>query len=337
MKAIVYDRYGPPDVLRLEHVEIPTPGDSEVLIKVQATTVNRTDCGFRRARPFIVRLFSGLVRPRRVILGNELAGDVEEVGNKVTSFRRGDRVFGLTGTAFGAHAEYVCLPESAPIAAKPTNMTYGEAAAVCDGAMNAFAQVRSADLRRGQTMLVNGASGSIGTASVQLARNLGAKVTAVCEGKDAELLRSLGADEVIDRTVYDFTKVGGTYDVVLDAVGKSSFFRCRDLVEEGGCYLTTDLGFLAQNPALVLWTSKRGSKRVRLPIPRPTRQDVLVLRELIETGEYRAVIDRRYRLEEIPEATRYVETERKVGNVVIDVGPDAAGGVDSPPGHPPAS
>ncbi|HJW76658.1 MAG TPA: NAD(P)-dependent alcohol dehydrogenase [Thermoleophilia bacterium] len=334
MKAIVYTRYGPPDVLRLEHVEVPTPKDTEVLVKVQATTVNRTDCGFRLARPFIVRVFSGLLRPRRAVLGSELAGVVEEVGRRVTSFRRGDRLFGLTGTAFGAHAEYVCLPESAPIAAKPANMTYEEAAAVCDGAMNALAQVRSADLRRGQTILVNGATGSIGTASVQLARNLGAEVTAVCEGKDADLVRSLGAGEVIDRTRYDFTKVAGTYDVVLDAVGKSSFLRCRDLVKEGGCYLTTDLGFLAQNPVLVLWTRKMGSKRVHLPIPRPSRQDVVFLRELIEAGEYRAVIDRRYRLEEIPEATRYVETERKVGNVVIEVGPDAGGGVDPAPSHP---
>jgi NADPH:quinone reductase-like Zn-dependent oxidoreductase len=327
MKAIVYTRYGPPEVLRLEDVQMPTPKDTEVLVKVQATTVNRTDCGFRLARPSIVRFFSGLLRPKRTILGSEFAGEVQAVGRSVTSFGKGDRVFGLA-LAFGAHAEYVCLPEEGPIAAKPANMTYEEAAAVCDGVMNALAQVRTAQLRQGQKILINGASGSIGTASVQLARHFGAKVTAVCEGKDAELVRSLGASDVIDRTKHDFTKVGETYDVVLDAVGKSSFFRCRGLVQEGGCYLTTDLGFLAQNPVLVLWTRKVGSKRVYLPIPKPSKQDVVLLRELIEVGEYEAVIDRRYPLEEIPEASRYVETGSKVGNVVITVGPDARGGVD---------
>ena len=207
MKAIVHTKYGSPDVLRLMEVERPVPKDDEVLIRVQATTVNRTDCGFLRAEPFFVRVVSGLLRPKATILGSELAGEVEAAGKDVTSFTRGDQVFGLTGMHFGAHAEYVCLPEDAAIAAKPANMDYDEAAAVCDGAMLAIAFIRWAALRAGQRVLVNGASGSIGSAAVQLATYYGAQVTAVGHTGSLDLLRSLGADAVIDYTREDFTDV----------------------------------------------------------------------------------------------------------------------------------
>jgi len=318
MKAAVNKKYGPPDVVRLKDVEKPTPKDDEVLIKIQATTVNRTDCGFRKPEyPLIIRLMNGVFKPKRTILGSELAGEVEEVGKGVKLFKKGDPVFGLTGSKFGAHAEYVCLPEAASIVTMPANMNYEEAAAVCDGAMLAFTYIRKANLQKGDKILIYGASGSIGTAAVQLAKYYGAEVTAVCNTKNLELVKSLGADEFIDYTKDDFTKHGQTYRVVFDAVGKTSFFRCKNLMKKGGAYLSTDLGFLAQNLFLVLWTKIFGSKKVMFPIPKDRKQDVAFFKELIEAGKYKAVIDRRYPLEQIIEAYRYVEEGQKTGNVVI--------------------
>ena len=318
MKAIVYTKYGPPDVVRLTEVEKPTPKVNEVLIRVHATTVNRTDCGFRKPEyPLIIRLTNGLFRPRRTILGSELAGEVEAVGRDVRSFKKGDQVFGLTGGNFGAHAEYVCLPEEASIVTKPSTMSYEEAAAVCDGLMLAFTYFRRFDVQKGQKILINGASGSIGSAAVQLAKYYGAEVTAVCNSRNVELVKSLGADQVIDYTKDDFTQNGRTYDVVLDAVGKSSFFRCKKLMRKGGVFCSTDLGFLAQNPLLALWTTTFGSRKVIFPLPTINKKDVAFFKELIEAGRYRAVIDRRYPLEQIAEAYRYVETGEKAGNVVI--------------------
>jgi NADPH:quinone reductase-like Zn-dependent oxidoreductase len=317
MRAVVHDRYGPPEVLRLEEVERPVPKDDEVLIRIYATTVNRTDCGMRSAQPFIVRLFTGLRRPKRKILGMELAGEVESVGAAVTEFEVGDHVFGVKG--FGAHAEFVCMRESAPLAHKPANMTFEEAAAVCDGASLALACLRKADLRKGQSILIYGASGSVGTAGVQLATYFGADVTAVCNTKNLELIRSLGADEVIDYTQEDFTKNGKTYDVIFDAVGKHSFRRCRRSLKPGGIYVETDLGFMWHVPLLVLLTRRIGDKRVKVGITRYTKQDVVFLNELIEAGKYQAVIGRSYPLEQVVEATRYVETGQKTGNVVLTV------------------
>ena len=288
-----------------------------VLIRVHATTVNRTDCGFLRADPFFVRVVSGLLRPKAIILGSELAGEVEGAGSDVTSFKQGDQVFGLTGRHFGAHAEYVCLPEDAAIATKPANMDYEEAAVVCDGAMLAIAFIRRASIREGQRILVNGASGSIGSAAVQLAKYFGAEVTAVCNTQNLELVRFLGADAVIDYTREDFTRHGQTYDAVFDTVGKSSFRQCNGLLKKGGVYLSSELGFLAQNPLLALWTPGIAGKRIKFPIPKASKKDVYFLRELIEAGKYKAVIDRRYPLERIVEAYRYVEMGQKTGNVVI--------------------
>jgi len=317
MRAVVYDRYGAPDVLRLEDVERPVPKEDEVLVRIHATTVNRTDCGLRSAEYFISRFITGLRRPKRKILGMELAGEVDAVGAAVTEFEVGDHVFGVNG--FGAHAEFVCMRESAALAHKPAEMTFEEAAAVCDGASLALACLRKADLRKGRSILIYGASGSVGTAGVQLAKYFGADVTAVCNTKNVELVASLGADRVIDYTKEDFTKNGETYDVIFDAVGKHSFRRCRRSLKPGGIYIETDLGFLWHVPALALLTRWIGDKRVTLGITRYTKKDVLVLKELIEAGNYRAVIDRYYPLEDVVEATRYVETEQKTGNVVLTI------------------
>jgi len=324
MRAVVYDRYGPPEVLRLEDVPQPVPNEDEVLIKIHATTVTRSDCGIRAANAssglfvsFLSRLYSGVRRPKRRILGAELASEVAAVGTTASEFAVGDRVFGTSAGRFGAHAEFICMRESAALAHKPAAMTFEEAAAVCDGAMLALGCLRQADLRKGRRILVYGASGSIGTAGVQLAKYFGADVTAVCSTKNAELARSLGADRVIDYTQQDFTKSGETYDVIFDAVGKLSFGRCRNSLRPGGIYLPTD-GLW--NLILVPLTSIVGDKKVRFAIPpRFAKKDVLFLKELIEAGKYRAVIDRSYPLASVIEATRYVETERKTGNVVLTV------------------
>jgi NADPH:quinone reductase-like Zn-dependent oxidoreductase len=322
MRAVVHDRYGPPEVLRLEDVERPVPKDDEVFIKVHATAVNRTDTGLRSAEYFISRFLTGLLRPKRQIPGTELAGEVEAVGAAVTEFEVGDHVFGVSSRTAGAHAEFICLPESAPLAHKPTDMSFEEAAAVCDGAILALSYLRRMDLRKRPKILIYGASGSIGTAGVQLAKYFGADVTAVCNTKSVELVKSLGAERVIDYTQEDFTKGSETYDFIFDAVGKLSFKRCRGSLKPGGIYGSTDLGPYWQNPFLALWTSRIGDKKVLFPIPRYTKKDVVFVKKLIEAGEYRAVIDRRYLLEDVVEANRYVETGHKTGNVVLTVSHD---------------
>ncbi len=322
MRAVVYDRYGPPEVQRIEEVERPVPKEDEVLVKIHATTVTRADCATREANRrsglgvmVISRLISGIRRPRQRILGTELAGEVAAVGAAVTEFAVGDHVFGTSGFRFGAHAEFICLRESARIAHMLAGMSFEEAATICDGGLNALWCLRLADPRTGQRMLIYGASGAIGTAGVQLAKSFGADVTAVCNTKHLELVRALGADRVIDYTQEDFTQNGETYDVIFDAVGKLSFRRCRGSLKPGGSYLATD-GL--KNLLLAQWTSRIGDKHVRFSLPpRYTKQDVLLLKELIEAGKYRAVIDRSYPLEDVVEATRYVETEQKTGNVVL--------------------
>ena len=318
MRAVVFDRYGAPDVLRLEDVVQPVPKEDEVLVKMHATTVTRSDCAVRAGKPFISRFFTGLRRPKQRILGTELAGEVEAVGAAVHEFAVGDHVFGTTSAfRFGTHAEFICMQESAPLAHKPAGMSFEEAAAVCDGVILALMGLRAAGLRKGQKIVIYGASGSIGTAAVQLARYFEADVTAVCNTKNLELVRSLGADRVIDYTQEDFTKNGETYDVIFDAVGKHSFRRCRASLKQGGMFVATD-GL--RNLILALWTPRLGGKKVMFPIPpRYTKKDVLFLKELIETGRYRAVIDRRYPLEAVVEATTYVETKQKTGNVVLTI------------------
>jgi NADPH:quinone reductase-like Zn-dependent oxidoreductase len=317
MRAVVFDRYGPPEVLRLAEVPRPVPKENEVLIKVRATTVNRTDIGIRQGEPFFSRFISGFPRPRWKILGTEVAGEVEAAGPAVTEFTAGDEVFGVNAWRFGAHAEFVCMREGAALAHKPAGMSFEEAAAVCDGAILALGCLRPAGLRKGKTILIYGASGSIGTAGVQLAKYFGGDVTAVCNTKNIDTARALGADQVIDYTQEDFTTNGQTYDAIFDAVGKHSFRRSKGSLNPGGMYLATDQ---MQNLALALWTSRIGNKKVVFPIPpRYTKKDVLFLKQLIEAGKYRAVIDRCYPLEQVIDATRYVETEQKTGNVVLTV------------------
>ena len=323
MKAVVHDRYGPPDVLRIEDVPRPVPNVNEVLVKIHAATVSRTDTGLRSAELFASRFITGLLRPKRRILGSDLAGEVEAVGAAVTEFKVGDRVFGINPWKFGTHAEFICMPASAALAYMPAGMPFDEAAAICDGAILALNALRPAHLRHGQRILVYGASGSIGTAGLQLARYFGADVTAVCNTRNFELVKSLGADEVVDYTQEDFTKNGHLYDVIFDAVGNISFSRCRDSLQRGGFFVATDH---LHNLALALWTARIGDKHVLFPIPpKFTKQDVVFLKELIEAGKYRAVIDRRYPLEDVVEAHRYVETKQKTGNVVLTITDNGVG------------
>jgi NADPH:quinone reductase-like Zn-dependent oxidoreductase len=322
MRAVVYDRYGPPDVLRLAEVDEPRPEEAEILVRVRATAVTRADCATRDANrrsgiavSLLSRSISGIRRPRQPILGSEFAGTVEAVGAGVLEYRPGDRVFGTTGFKFGAYAELICMPESAPVAIVPDAMSFEDAAAVTDGGLNALWCLRQGDLRTGQRILVYGASGAIGTAGIQLARYFEADVTAVCSTRHLELARSLGADRVIDYTQEDFTENGQTYGMIFDAVGKLSFARCRRSLRPGGSYLATD-GL--RNLALALVTARSGTRKVKFSIPpRYTREDVLLLKELLETGRYRAILDRTYPFEDVIKATRYVETERKTGNVVL--------------------
>ena len=317
MKAFVYTKYGPPEVLQLKEVEKPTPKANEVLIKIYATSVNRTDCGFRKAEYFIIRFFNGFLKPKKTIPGNEFAGQIEAIGSAVKTFKPGDPVFGLSTFKFGAHAEYICLAEEGSISIKPTNMSYEEAAAVCDGLMLGMNLIRKKDFQQKQKILVNGATGSIGSACVQLAKYYDANITAVGNTKNLALLKTLGAHEVIDYTKEDFTNNGQLYDIVIDAVGKSSFFRCRKILKPGGKYFSTELGFLYQNIFLALLTPIFGGKKVKFPIPVIRKEDIIFFKELIEAGKYKAVIDRTYPFEQIIEATKYVETGEKTGNVVI--------------------
>ena len=317
MKAVIYTKYGSPNVLQVKEIEKPTPKDNEVLIKVIATTVNRTDCGFRNPEYLAVRLVGGLFKPNKQILGTELAGVVEAVGLNVKTFRVGDEVFGLSTLNFGAHAEYVCIAEEKSITTKPANISFNEAAAVCDGGFLALSYIRKIDFTNSPNILINGASGSIGTACVQFANYYGANITAVCNTKDFELLKSLGADEVIDYTKEDFTENGKMYDVVIDAVGKSSYFRCRKILKPTGIYFSTELGYLSQNIFLALLTPLLGGKKVLFPIPKDSKEDMVFIKELMEAGKYKAVIERIYPFEQIISATKYVETGQKVGNVVI--------------------
>jgi NADPH:quinone reductase-like Zn-dependent oxidoreductase len=318
VKAVVIDNYGAPDVQRIEEVARPVPKADEVLVKIHASTVTRSDTGIRAAKPFLIRLFFGLRRPKQRILGTELAGEIESIGAAVTKFAVGDHVFGSTN-AFrtGAHAEYIALRESAPIAHMPAGMTFNEAAAVTDGAVLALMCLEAAHVHKGQKMLIYGASGAIGTAGVQLAKYFEADVTAVCNTKNVELVRSLGADRVIDYMQEDFTKNGETYDAIFDAVGKHSFRRSKGSLKSGGAYVATD-GF--RNLFLALWTARVGDKKALFPIPpHYTQKTVLFIKKVIEDGKFRAVIDRCYALEEVVEATKYVETQQKTGNVVLTI------------------
>jgi NADPH:quinone reductase-like Zn-dependent oxidoreductase len=328
MKAAVRTSYGPPDVVRIADVERPTAKDNQVLVKVHATTVNRTDCGFRAGTPFFTRLLTGLSRPKVTVLGSEFAGEVEAVGRGVTSFEVGDRVFGYSGlrhgSRFGAHAAYLAMPEVGLVATMPAKVSFEEAAAGTEGSHYALWFIRKAKVRSGQDVLVNGATGAVGSAAVQLLKSMGAEVTAVCDTKNMGLVRGLGADRVIDYTAEDFTKDTQTYDVVLDAVGMSSFGRTKRLLKSGGIYVSGDWGPKAQNPILALITPLFGGKKVIFPLAKDDQEMARYLKGLLESGAFRPVIDRRYRLDQIVEAYSYVETGQKIGNVVISVEPSTS-------------
>lgn len=328
MKAVVYKEYGPPDVLRLAEVERPSPNDNEILIKVHATTVTAGD---RRVRsldvPFgfklISRLVFGVLRPRKTILGSELAGEVETVGRGVTAFRPGDQVLAFDGFGMGCYAEYKCLAANAAIARKPENLGYEQAAALCFGGTTALDFFRRGELKRGEKLLINGASGAVGSAAVQLAKHFGAQVTAVCSGANVELVKSLGADRVIDYTQEDFATDGETYDVIMDTVGTANYARCKHVLSARGRMLLVlaDLTDMLMIP----WISAT-TKRTIIAGPAAERaQDVQLLVELAAAGKFKPVIDRRYALEQIVDAHRYVDAGHKKGNVVITLIPDADG------------
>lgn len=314
MKAIINTEYGSADVLKLQEIEKPTPKANEVLVKIYGTTVNRTDTGLRSAEYFISRLFTGLFKPRFHTLGSEFAGIIEQIGENVKSFKVGDEIFGLSTSNFGTHAEYLTIPESASIALKPKNLTFYEAACICEGPYLALNYLEKFKIDKTTKILINGTSGSIGSSGLQLAKYFGAEVTAVTDTKNLALAKTLGADFVVDYTKEDFTATNKKFDLVFDAVGKSSFFKCKKLLKENGTYFSTELGYLSQNVYLPLFT-----KKIVFPIPKDTKEQVEFFKELAEKGHLRAIIDRYYTLEEVAEAHRYVEKGMKVGSVSIKV------------------
>ena len=323
MNAMVYTRYGPPEVVQLKEVATPTPKDNEVLVRIGAAVVSRGDCAARKGSPVSIRLATGLRRPKKPILGTNLAGEIEAVGKAVIRSRPGDQVFAATGAGFGAHAEYRCLPEDGALAAKPVNASYAEAAAICEGGLTALPFLRDhGKIQPGHHILINGASGAVGASAVQLAKAFGAIVTGVCSTANVELVRSLGADTVIDYTKADFTQTGQTFDLIFDTVGNGSFSRCKGVLKPGGIYLTTVLT-LAIYPHM-LWTAKIGDKRAIIAYSnfRPASEkakDLLVLKELTEAGSLKPIIDRCFPMDQTVEAHRRVETGHKTGNVVISV------------------
>ena len=320
MKAVVYTQYGSPDVLQLKEIEKPVPKNNEVLVKIHATTVNRTDCATIRAKPFFMRLVTGLFKPEKQTPGTEFSGQIESTGKSVSSLKAGDKVFGFDDQGSESQAQYLAIKED-KVMTMPENISYEQAAASSEGAHYAYNFINKVDLKKGQNVLVNGATGAIGSAAVQLLKYFDVNVTAVCSTKNIELVKSLGADKVIDYTKEDFTKEKQIYDYVFDAVGKSSFFESKQLLQPGGVYISSDLGYMAQNIFLPLLTSiikpLTGNRRSVFPTPVDIMGSLLLIKKLIEEEKFKAVIDRTYPLEQIVEAYRYVEKGQKTGNVVI--------------------
>jgi NADPH:quinone reductase-like Zn-dependent oxidoreductase len=333
MKAVVYTEYGPPDVLQFTEVEKPAPRDNEILIRIHAISVNIGDIWARNfkeisPRKFTMplplwlpsRMYFGFTRPRINILGNEFAGEIEGAGRDVKRFKKGDQVFGYRGQKMGANAEYLCMPADGPVAIKPANMTYEEAATVPYGALTALSLLRKVNTLasvRGQKVLINGASGSIGSAAVQLAKDFGAEVTGVCGTPGLEFVKALGANKVIDYTKEDFTKNGETYDLILDIVGKSSFAKCKNSLKQNGVHLFAS--FKMKQLFQMLWTSRTGGRKVICALSSENPEDLVFIKGLVEAGKIKVIIDRRYPMEQAAEAHRYVESGNKAGSVVITV------------------
>lgn len=319
MKAVVYTTYGPPEVLQVKEVKKPRHKADEVLIQVYATTLNRTDTGFRSAKYFVSRFVTGLIKPKRTIAGSEFAGKVVAVGADVKDLAVGDKVFGFEDVRNGAHAEYMAVAAKGSIAKMPGGFSYQQIAPAGEGATYAYNAITAAGVKKGQKILVYGATGAIGSAAVQILKHLNTEVTAVCGTKNMALVSKLGADKVISYEKDDFTMIGDTFDLVLDAVGKSSYHACKKLLNPKGKYCSTELGAGLQNPLLAVWFAITGSRKVIFPIPKITKETIEYIAQLLEAGAYKPVIDRTYPLDEIVAASRYVETGKKIGNVVITV------------------
>lgn len=317
MKAAVYHSYGPPEVVRLTQLEIPTPKPNEIQVKVQASTVNRTDAGFRSAEYVVSRLFSGIFKPKYPVLGSEFAGIVTAKGAGVNEFAIGDRVYGYDDVRFGGHAEYLTIGEDKAVAKIPASLTFSEAAPLTEGAHYALCNIRAAKVEAGDDVLVYGATGAIGSAAVQLLKHFGANVTAVCHTRHMRIVASLGSDEVIDYTVGDFTDTSKRFDFVFDAVGKTSFGKCKKILKPKGIYVSTELGRNGENIYLSILKKFSSGKRIIFPIPFSSKGDVRLLGKLAESGAFRPLIDRTYALDDIVAAHRYVETGQKVGNVIV--------------------
>lgn len=322
MKAAIHTQYGPPEVVQIREISKPSPAANEVLVRVHASTVNRTDCGFRSAEYFVSRFFSGLIKPKQQILGCEFSGTIESVGESVDSYQIGDRVFGFNDSRFGGHAEYLLRDEQDAMTLMPENLSFEEAAALTEGSHYALCNIRAAKVQAGQKVMVYGATGAIGSAAVQLLKYFDAGVTAVCNTPNVEIVRSLGADFVIDYTREDFTKTGQQYDFIFDAVGKSSFAVCKKLLKKDGVYISTEPGKNGENIWMALYGLLSGGKRVLFPIPYINKEDVIFLKNLAEKGLFKPLIDRIYRLDEIKEAYQYVESRQKIGNVVLRISPE---------------
>ena len=320
MRAAVYKTYGPPKVAQLLEVHKPQPQPNELFIKVICSTVNRTDAGFRSAEYFISRFWTGLLRPKHQILGCEFAGIVEGIGNAVHGFKVGDKVFGFNDKTCGGHGEYLCIAETDAVALMPEGLGFAECAALTEGAHYALVDIRAAKVKSGQEVMVYGATGAIGSAAVQLLKHFGARVTAVCSTQNKEMVKGLGADEVIDYQLQDFTKTKTKFNFIFDAVGKSAFGICKPLLVDGGIYISTELGKNGQNIWYAIITAILGGKKLLFPIPSVTQADILFLKSLAESGTFKPVIDRSFPLSEIVAAYEYVESGQKVGNVILKVG-----------------
>ncbi|MFZ4632645.1 MAG: NAD(P)-dependent alcohol dehydrogenase [Saprospiraceae bacterium] len=319
MKAAIRTTYGLPEDLSIQNIVIPTPKDHEVLIRVHATTVNRTDCAILTGKPYILRLFTGLVKPTLPTPGSDFAGQIEAIGKAVTNFKAGDKVWGFDDNGLGSQGQYMTLSANKAIITMPENCSYAQAAASAEAAHYAYNFINKVNLKPGQKVLVNGATGGIGSAAVQMLVHLGVQVTAVANTKNLELVQSLGAIRVMDYTKEDFTRDTEKYDFIFDAVGKSTFGKCKHLLKPNGIYISSELGPGAQNPFLALFTPMMGGKKVIFPLPSDIKGSLVYIKNLIELGKFKPVIEREYPLEEIAEAYRYVASGQKTGNVVIDL------------------